>query len=316
MPRPSSLGVRVRDAKEECPKSLVRPCLAVLPLAAADLLPLGRRRRKQSGPFHPSLTAALRRELCGPAETRPPRTPFGVPAPGRDPSMVDVLTQLSKISTRDPRRFLAPGVEPSSSECRDSRRFTRFDPRYVRPLRCSLSEGRPPDELLALLVCRQPALQRRPRRTLAAFPARRVNGGREPTSEELLSTRAFESAPAFCNRRETRAHPRGERHPARSAVTREAAALRACRRRARPEPHPPAAPSPEARAWLHGGLGDPGTGTLVVASAAAGVGAPRRTRSHQGRHRPDRANGPNDGEAWVPSSREETAPLLEPLPRS
>jgi hypothetical protein len=162
MPRAWSPRARVRDAKEGCPKSLVRPCLAVLPLAAADLLPLGLRRRRQSGPFHPGLTAALRRELCGPAETRPRRAPFGVPVPGRDPSMVDVQPNCQRS---------APGIRvgfssPVSNRVRvsvaihvaslASTRGTSAAPLFsfggASARRASGAPG-----------CRQPALQRRPR---------------------------------------------------------------------------------------------------------------------------------------------------------
>jgi hypothetical protein len=77
-------------------------------------------------------------------------------------------------------------------------------------------------------------------------------------------------------------------------------------------PHPPAVPSPEARAWLHGG------------PERSGYGHPRREHGWQRvlehRYSPNpprppllvRANVRAAGEAGVPSSREETAPSLVP----
>jgi len=88
---------------------------------------------------------------------------------------------------------------------------------------------------------------------------RRVNGERELADEEHLSpaksTRERALCANFCNRRETRAHPRGDRDPARAAVARGALAppIGACGRRRRPEPSSPAVTGPGARAWLHGG---------------------------------------------------------------
>lgn len=85
----------------------------------------------------------------------------------------------------------------------------------------------------------------------------------------------------FCNRRETRAHPRDDRDPARATVTRRAVALQSepCRYRAWPEPYPKAAPSPEARAWLHGGLDEARyEHPRRERRLAASDGAPRLTR--------------------------------------
>lgn len=121
----------------------------------------------------------------------------------------------------------------------------------------------------------------------------------------------------FCHRRETRAHPRGDRHPARSVAARvalapDAGALQAA---SMATPHPPAAPSPEARAWLHGG------------PERSRHGHPRRERGGQRvlEHRCSpspprppllvRANVRAEGEAGVPSSREETAHRWCRMPR-
>ena len=77
------------------------------------------------------ITAALRRERCGPAVTRQRRAPFGA----SDSAVTRRLRACNPVvKDQHPGSASIPRArcEPSSGGCRDSRRFTRFDPRRVR----------------------------------------------------------------------------------------------------------------------------------------------------------------------------------------
>jgi hypothetical protein len=85
----------------------------------------------QSGPFAHGITAALRRERCGPAVTRQSRAPCGA----TDPAVTRRLRACNPVvKDQHPGSASSPRArcEPSSGGCRGSRRFTRFDPRRVR----------------------------------------------------------------------------------------------------------------------------------------------------------------------------------------
>jgi hypothetical protein len=116
----SGLGTGRRLARSASPLQTTRCCHR-----GCFLLAVGQERGAGRAFLH-GITAALRRERCGPAVTRPGRTPYGARDFGRDPSIVGVQPSCQRS---------VPGIRidsPSSVSpggCRDSRRFTHFDPR-------------------------------------------------------------------------------------------------------------------------------------------------------------------------------------------
>jgi hypothetical protein len=237
----------------------------------------GRRRGDawQGGPFDHGITAALRRERCGPVVTRPCRAPCGAPDAGRDPSIEGVQPSCQRSAPGI--RIDAPSLArvdvavhaASPASTRGAPATQAFSAGGAFAQRASGAPG----------FLTGPALQRQPPRgPHAAVSTRRVNGEHELADEERLPptrrarkrsrTRvtaraavpvrrlaeaarlgAFERArprprPSvghrtlradFCHRRETRAHPRGDRYPARPVVA-----------------HGTVAPEPEPAGGEHG----------------------------------------------------------------
>lgn len=115
----------------------------------------------------------------------------------------------------------------------------------------------------------------------------------------------------FCNRRETRAHPKVIRHPARPNGCPSADALlrEACRFTGRAEALTrEAVPVVRARAWLHGGPEQTGHEHPMSRPLAAGRrGGAGRSQSRQGcRCPPARTDEPRLGPGCLPAAGSET----------
>jgi len=161
-PRAASLRVWFRDVEEDRPKRLALPCRAALP----PRLPVSRpsaRKRWQYGPSFHGITAWLRRELRGPAVTRPRRAPFGARGIGRDPSIEGVQPSCQRSAPGLRLDSLTPDDNRTRGGCRGSRRFTRFDPRIVRRSGVLFRRGDRPTSLwCSWFLLGRPALQRQP----------------------------------------------------------------------------------------------------------------------------------------------------------
>lgn len=140
----SGLGTWRKSARSASPDHAARCCHRGCPSQSRWRKDVGR-----TGLLDHGITAALRRERCGPAVTRPGRAPSGARDFGRDPSIVGVQPSCQRS---------APGIRidsPSSIEPGWVSRFTPLHPLRPglrMPLRCSLSEWRVRTEPLALLV--------------------------------------------------------------------------------------------------------------------------------------------------------------------
>jgi hypothetical protein len=121
----SGLGTGRMRARSASPIQSARCCHRGCRLPAVGQETLAERA------FSHGITAALRRERCGPAVTRQSRAPCGA----TDPAVTRRLRACNPVvkdqhpgSASNPRAR----CEPNSGGCRGSRRFTRFDPRRVR----------------------------------------------------------------------------------------------------------------------------------------------------------------------------------------